>query len=136
MQVGRSEFRTTFACQAFSTSGTPFTVHVFSCSLYTMVRKFTQALASKKMNGIRIGSCGWSYADWSGVFYPTGLPASNFLPYYSERFGIVEVDSTFYATPRPSTVQGWRDKTPDGFHFSRSRRSLRTKNVCAIPKRN
>jgi uncharacterized protein YecE (DUF72 family) len=70
------------------------------------------------MNAVRIGSCGWSYGDWSGVFYPTGLTATDFLPYYSERFSIVEVDSTFYASPRPSMVQGWRDKTPDGFQFS------------------
>ena len=30
----------------------------------------------------------------------------------------VEVDSTFYRTPSKSTVQGWADKTPEGFVFA------------------
>jgi uncharacterized protein YecE (DUF72 family) len=30
----------------------------------------------------------------------------------------VEVDSTFYAVPRPSTVEGWRDRTPEDFVFA------------------
>src|SRR2546430_2328787 len=31
---------------------------------------------------IRIGTCGWSYADWSGVFYPNELPAAEYLSFY------------------------------------------------------
>src|SRR5262249_59284047 len=70
------------------------------------------------MHPIRLGCCGWSYKDWSGVFYPEGLPPAEYLPWYADRFPVVEVDSTFYATPSLKTVQGWRDKTPDGFGFS------------------
>ena len=29
------------------------------------------------MHPIRIGTCGWSYPDWSGPFYPKGLPAGD-----------------------------------------------------------
>src|SRR5262249_49131926 len=65
-----------------------------------------------------IGCCGWSYKDWSGVFYPEGLPPAEYLSWYADRFPVVEVDSSFYATPALKTVQGWRDKTPDGFGFS------------------
>jgi uncharacterized protein YecE (DUF72 family) len=67
---------------------------------------------------VRIGCCGWSYKDWAGTFYPEGLPAAAYLPFYAERFPTVEVDSTFYAIPALKTVLGWRDKTPDGFGFS------------------
>jgi hypothetical protein len=28
---------------------------------------------------VRIGTCGWSYQDWSGAFYPEGLAAGEFL---------------------------------------------------------
>jgi uncharacterized protein YecE (DUF72 family) len=70
------------------------------------------------MHPVRIGTCGWAYKDWQGVFYPRGLAAAGQLPYYAERYPIVEVDSTFYASPALRTVQGWRDKTPDGFGFS------------------
>jgi uncharacterized protein YecE (DUF72 family) len=67
---------------------------------------------------VRVGTCGWSYADWCGVFYPNDLPAAEFLPFYAERFRVVEVDSTFYRSPSPKTVSGWRQKTPEGFDFS------------------
>jgi uncharacterized protein YecE (DUF72 family) len=70
------------------------------------------------MHLIRIGTCGWSYKDWVGVFYPAHLPAAEQLPYYAERYAVVEVDSTFYRTPALKTVQGWRSRTPDGFGFS------------------
>jgi uncharacterized protein YecE (DUF72 family) len=70
------------------------------------------------MHPVSVGCCGWSYKDWRGVFYPERLPESQFLPYYAEHFGIVEVDSSFYRCPSVRTVQAWRDKTPDGFGFS------------------
>ena len=65
-----------------------------------------------------IGACGWSYADWSEVFYPKGLAAANYLAYYAEHYPAVEVDSTFYRGPSPKMVESWRDKTPDGFGFA------------------
>jgi uncharacterized protein YecE (DUF72 family) len=67
---------------------------------------------------VRIGTCDSSYQDWSGVFYPKGTAADDYLSYYAERYLIVEVDSTFYRTPSRKMVEGWRDKTPDGFGFS------------------
>jgi uncharacterized protein YecE (DUF72 family) len=70
------------------------------------------------MDPVRIGTCGWSYKEWSGVFYLDGLTAGEFLSYYAERYPVVEVDSTFYRSPGRKTVEGWRDRTPDGFGFS------------------
>jgi uncharacterized protein YecE (DUF72 family) len=70
------------------------------------------------MYPIRIGTCGWSYTDWSSGFYPKGMLASEFLSYFATRYPIVEVDSTFYRTPTYKMVAGWREKTPDSFGFS------------------
>ena len=70
------------------------------------------------MHPVHIGTCGWSYKDWAGHFYPDGLAAGNYLAYYGDHFKVVEVDSTFYRSPSRKTVEGWRDKTPDGFGFS------------------
>ena len=70
------------------------------------------------MHPVRIGTCGWSYKEWSGVFYPDGLTAGKFLSHYAERYPVVEVDSTFYHSPSRKTVEGWRDRTPEGFGFS------------------
>jgi uncharacterized protein YecE (DUF72 family) len=67
---------------------------------------------------ILIGTCGWSYKDWDGVFYPKGTSALDRLSVYAGEFPTVEVDSTWYAVPRSSTVEGWRRRTPEGFLFS------------------
>jgi len=70
------------------------------------------------MHPIRVGTCGWSYKEWSGVFYPKGMAAGEFLTYYASHHPIVEVDSTFYRSPSRKMVEGWRDRTPAGFGFS------------------
>jgi uncharacterized protein YecE (DUF72 family) len=46
------------------------------------------------------------------------MAAGEYLSYYAERYHVVEVDSTFYRSPSRKMVEGWRDKTPDGFGFS------------------
>jgi uncharacterized protein YecE (DUF72 family) len=70
------------------------------------------------MHPVRVGTCGWSYKEWSGVFYPEDLAPSDYLEYLATRYPVVEVDSTFYRSPARRTVEGWRDRTPPGFGFS------------------
>ena len=70
------------------------------------------------MYPVRVGTCGWSYKEWAGVFYPKGLPAGEYLAYVAQRYPVVEVDTTFYRSPSRRTVEGWRDRTPPGFGFS------------------
>jgi uncharacterized protein YecE (DUF72 family) len=70
------------------------------------------------MHPVRVGTCGWSYTEWSGPFYPAGLPAKEQLPYLAQQFPVVEVDATFYRSLAPRTAEGWRDRTPPGFGFS------------------
>src|SRR5437660_1012653 len=70
------------------------------------------------MHPVCIGTCGWSYKDWSGAFYPEGLKAGDYLAHYAKTFSVVEVDSTFYRSPSRKAVEGWREQTPDGFRFS------------------
>jgi uncharacterized protein YecE (DUF72 family) len=67
---------------------------------------------------VRVGTCGWSYKEWTGTVYPPGLPPAEQLPYLAQQFPVVEVDATFYRSPSPKIVQGWRDRTPPGFRFS------------------
>ncbi len=67
---------------------------------------------------LSIGTSGWSYKDWAGTFYPAGIRPIDYLALYAERFGCVEVDSTYYAIPAPRTVQGWADRTPEAFRFA------------------
>ena len=67
---------------------------------------------------IHLGTSSFTAAGWSGSFYPKELKPADYLPFYSEHFNTVEIDSTFYACPSPSTVKGWAQKTPDDFIFS------------------
>ena len=64
---------------------------------------------------MRIGTCSWADEALSKHFYPPKLPAKERLAYYADYFDTVEVDSTYYRLPSESMVQGWADRTPDGF---------------------
>ena len=70
------------------------------------------------MKESRIGTSGWSYPHWEGVFYPPHLPQNKWLSYYSQFFDTVEVNSSFYHLPRSTTFSKWRDTTPPEFVFS------------------
>jgi uncharacterized protein YecE (DUF72 family) len=46
------------------------------------------------------------------------VPGFDELSYYAEHFNTVEVNSTFYGTPRAQVSRGWADRTPAVFEFS------------------
>jgi uncharacterized protein YecE (DUF72 family) len=60
---------------------------------------------------------GWSYEDWDGVFYPEATDSRERLKFYAQTFDAVEIDSTFYGTPRESVIESWSRATPDNFVF-------------------
>ncbi|MDR5703771.1 MAG: DUF72 domain-containing protein [Armatimonadota bacterium] len=64
-----------------------------------------------------IGTSGYNYAHWEGVFYPQGLPARKWLSYYAQRFSIVELNVTFYRLPQKKTFETWAKTAPEGFVF-------------------
>ena len=64
-----------------------------------------------------IGTMGFGYRPWQGAFYPDKLPKAHQLAYYATRFNALEMDSTFYGTPKPDVVARWRETTSDGFVF-------------------
>jgi uncharacterized protein YecE (DUF72 family) len=66
---------------------------------------------------ILLGTSGYSYPDWDGVFYPPGLARAKQLDYYVRQFSTVEVNSTYYRIPPPSTFAAMERKTPAGFEF-------------------
>lgn len=72
---------------------------------------------------VRIGTCGWSYPKgddrWTGLFYPKKIDGEKVdeLKYYAERFGIVEINSTFYRPNPPGMAWSWVKRTPEDFKF-------------------
>lgn len=64
-----------------------------------------------------VGTSGWTYADWAGVFYPENYPQKLWLQYYSQQFDTVELNATFYRNFSEETYQHWYEKVPDNFRF-------------------
>ncbi len=58
---------------------------------------------------IRIGTAGWSYKDWNGVFYPDYLAARKMHPleYLAHFFDVVEINTSFYGPIKPEVVKVW-----------------------------
>lgn len=65
-----------------------------------------------------IGTSGWSYDHWSGVFYPPDLKTSKRLSFYIKHFNSVEINNTFYHLPSDSAFKGWREASPQGFIYA------------------
>lgn len=64
--------------------------------------------------GIHIGTSGWSYDHWHGVLYPYGSPVYDRLGRYVQQFSTVELNSSFYRWPSPSTFKSWQRRLPPG----------------------
>lgn len=67
--------------------------------------------------GLRIGTSGYSFEDWRGVFYPEKLPKGKMLDHYAKHFSCVEINSTYYGIPAPQVFYRMSEKTPDDFEF-------------------
>lgn len=65
-----------------------------------------------------LGTSGWVYEHWRGVFYPEDLPQSEWFDYYAKRFDTVEINYSFYRLPSRKTFENWREGAPPGFVFT------------------
>lgn len=65
-----------------------------------------------------IGTSGWQYDHWKGIFYPDKLPKSKWLEFYATYFSTVEVNNSFYRLPSNEIFIKWRTSTPSGFIFT------------------
>src|SRR6266576_6803581 len=61
------------------------------------------------MSHIRIGTAGWSYKDWEGVFYPpeVGRRKLHPLEYLAHFFDVVEINTSFYGHIKPELAKLW-----------------------------
>ena len=71
----------------------------------------------KKNIDIKIGTSGFSYDDWRGVFYPPEIPSGGMLEFYSQYFQTVEINVTYYTIPGLNTFLRLAEKTPATFEF-------------------
>jgi uncharacterized protein YecE (DUF72 family) len=68
---------------------------------------------------ILVGTCSWTDKTLidSGWYPPDAKKPEDRLRFYSERFPVVEVDSTFYAIPDERNAEAWVERTPPEFTF-------------------
>ena len=57
------------------------------------------------MKKLFIGTSGWVYPHWKGVFYPKSLLLKDKLKYFSCYFKTVEVNYSFYRLPEPAVYK-------------------------------
>ncbi len=70
---------------------------------------------------IRVGIAGWDYPDWNGVVYPAEAGRDfDRMRYLAEYVDLIEVNTSFYGPPRPSTSAAWVERVSDlpAFRFS------------------
>jgi uncharacterized protein YecE (DUF72 family) len=61
------------------------------------------------LNNIRIGTAGWSYKDWDGIFYPPGMQRRKQHPleYLARFFDTTEINTSFYGPIKPELAKLW-----------------------------
>ena len=67
----------------------------------------------------RVGTSGFSFDDWLGRAYPSGLAKGRMLEHYETVLGFdtVELNFTYYAMPTPKTLASMVSRTSPGFCF-------------------
>ncbi|HET7098335.1 MAG TPA: DUF72 domain-containing protein [Casimicrobiaceae bacterium] len=67
---------------------------------------------------ILAGASGYSYKEWMSNFYPEKIKPDEMLSWYAGRLPTVEINNTFYRTPKTSVLEAWAAATPPGFRFA------------------
>jgi uncharacterized protein YecE (DUF72 family) len=65
-----------------------------------------------------LGTSGYQYDHWRGVFYPAQLPKSQWFNFYTRHFKTVEINNTFYRLAAPPVFDAWRAAAPAGFIYA------------------
>jgi uncharacterized protein YecE (DUF72 family) len=65
-----------------------------------------------------IGTSGWQYWHWKGVFYPENISSKDFFDFYANYFNTTEINATFYRDVRENTFIKWYKNSPKNFVFS------------------
>lgn len=65
-----------------------------------------------------IGTSGYSYSDWRGVFYPDTTKPPDYLRFYAENFNFTELNFSYYRMPSSQQLESMAEKVPEGFLFA------------------
>ena len=78
---------------------------------------FLGDIMERKHTKFLIGTSGWTYDHWKGLFYPQDCPKSRWFDYYATHFLTVEINATFYRTFKDETYRKWYERAPADFCY-------------------
>jgi uncharacterized protein YecE (DUF72 family) len=64
------------------------------------------------------GASGYAFKEWKGSFYPEKILPDAMLAWYAERLPAVEINNTFYQSPKLAVLEHWAAATPEAFRFA------------------
>lgn len=81
------------------------------------------------MSDLIIGTSGYDYPEWKGVFYPEDLPRKDFLGYYATQFNGLELNNTFYNMPTAERMLSFYERSEGKLKFSVKANRLLTHEI-------
>jgi len=84
-----------------------------------------------KMSELLIGTSGYDYPEWKGVFYPEDLKRKDFLSYYATQFNALELNNTFYNMPTAERLLSFYERSEGRLNFSVKANRLLTHEIGA-----
>ena len=66
---------------------------------------------------LHVGTSGYGYKEWQGIFYPERISPKEMLRFYSERFNAVEINYTYHHMPTERLLASWAGLVPEAFVF-------------------
>ena len=87
---------------------------------------------------VRVGTAGWSYKDWEGVFYPPGMSRRKQHPLelVARCFDVVEINTSFYGHIKPELAKLWArivsDNNPNFLFTAKLHRSFTHSPLAAV----
>lgn len=81
------------------------------------------------MSEVLIGTSGYDYPEWKGVFYPVELKRTEFLNFYSTKFNALEINNTFYNMPTNQRLFNFYERSEGKIQFSVKANKLLTHEI-------
>lgn len=76
-----------------------------------------------------IGTSGYDYPEWKGVFYPENLKRKDFLIFYATQFNALELNNTFYNMPTAERLLSFYERSEGRLNFSVKANRLLTHEI-------
>ena len=80
-------------------------------------------------SNILIGTSGYDYPEWKGIFYPQELKRADFLSYYATQFNALELNNTFYNMPTTERLLSFYERSQGQVQFSIKANKLLTHEI-------